>query len=95
MDAGGAPVVESHHEAVPFEVINEVIFGRIRSLIATYQFWARIAELKEQGIYFSTYLYVPELDPVTKDIFHERVPLSYLEESVETHQRSRTCRFGS
>ena len=50
----------------------ESFLDKLRSLIATYRFRARIAEMKQQGIDFSTFLYVPEVDPITKDIFHER-----------------------
>ena len=46
----------------------EHLLDKLRSLIGSYRFQAQINEYKLQGIDFSTYLYVPEVDLVTRNI---------------------------
>jgi len=46
--------------------------------VATYTFCKRIEELKEQGVDFSSDLYLPEIHPVTGLVHHERGDHNYL-----------------
>ena len=81
-------LVPEGHDPYPFRTNTpESFLDKLRSLVATYRFRARIAELKLEGIDFSTYLYVPEKDPVTKDIFHEREDHSHILKRAWKHTR--------
>ena len=62
---------------------------KLKSLVATYRFRHRVEELKGQGVDFSTYLYIPEIDPVTGDVYlsRKRGSLPHSKENLETHQR--------
>ena len=44
----------------------------MRSIVATYKFRDHVVKLKEQGVDFSTYMCVPEVDPTTNAVHHER-----------------------
>ena len=50
----------------------ESLLDKLRSVVATYRFRALVNYWKEKGADFSTYLYVPELDPVTGEERHDR-----------------------
>ena len=66
-------LVPDGYQPYPFRSNTpESFLDKLRSSIGTYRFRARINEYTLQGIDFSTYLYIPEVDPVTKEIFHER-----------------------
>lgn len=43
----------------------ESLLDKFRSIVATFKFRATIDYWKERGVDFSTYLYIPEIDPVT------------------------------
>ncbi len=51
---------------------DETHLDKMRSIIANYKLRAVIEELKTEGVDFSTYLYVPEIDPISHDTIHER-----------------------
>ena len=50
---------------------------KLRSIAATYTFHKRVKEFKEQGVDFSTHLYVP-VDPVTGLVHHDRADHNHL-----------------
>lgn len=50
----------------------ESVLDMLRSIYATCVFQASIKYWKEQDIDFSLYLYIPEVDPVTGNIRHDR-----------------------
>lgn len=56
----------------------ESILDAMRSIIATYKFRHQVMDLKAQGVDFSTYMYVPEIDPVTNTVHHERADHGHL-----------------
>ena len=61
------------YEPYPFRTnTDESLLDKLRSIAATYSFRKRVEELKDQGVDFSTHLYVPEIDPVTGNVHHER-----------------------
>lgn len=49
----------------------ERFLDKLRSVVATYQFRCDVQYWKDQGVDFSLYAYVPEVDPITGDIHHE------------------------
>ena len=62
-------LVPDGYQPYPFRRNNpEHLLDKLRSLIGSYRFQAQINEYKLQGIDFSTYLYVPEVDLVTRNI---------------------------
>ena len=52
--------------------IPESYLDKLRSLVATYRYRHSIQQFKEEGHDFSSYMYVPEVDPTTGAVFHER-----------------------
>ena len=50
----------------------ESLLDKLRSIVATYKFRATIDYWRERGVDFSTYLYIPEVDPVTGEERHDR-----------------------
>lgn len=51
---------------------QESLLDKLRSIVATFKFRATIDYWKERGVDFSTYLYIPEIDPVTGQERHDR-----------------------
>ena len=57
----------------PFCTNNpETLLDKLRSIAATYQFRHIVQYWKDHGIDFSLYMYVPEVDPITQEIRHDR-----------------------
>ena len=56
----------------------ESLLDKLGSVVATYQFRCDIQYWKNKGVHFSQYLYVPEIDPITGDILHERSDHNHL-----------------
>ena len=52
--------------------------AKCRTVLATYIFRHRIAELKAEGRDFTMYLYIPEKDAATGDSFHDRADHCHL-----------------
>ena len=44
-------------------------------------------ELKEQGVDFSSHLYVPEVDPITGLVHHDRADHNHLLKRIAKHVR--------
>lgn len=49
----------------------ESLLDKLRSIVATCKFRATVDHWKEQGVVFSTYWYILEIDPVTGDERHD------------------------
>ena len=67
--------------------IPESYLDKLRSVVATYRYRHKIAQFKEDGIDFSCYLYVPEVDPTTGDVFHEREDHCHILKRIWKHTR--------
>lgn len=65
----------------------ESLLDKLRSIVATYTFRKRLQEFKEQGVDFSTHLYVPEIDPVTGLVHHDRGDHNHLLKRIANHLR--------
>ena len=66
-------LVPQGYEPRPFlPKVRESLLYKLRLLVPTYRYRHRISELASQGVEFNTYLYVPEINPITEDYFHER-----------------------
>lgn len=50
----------------------------LRSIAATLFYRASVEEWKEKGIDFSTYVYIPEVDPTTNTVHHDRADHGHL-----------------
>lgn len=50
----------------------------LHAIIATYRFRHKVAILKNDDVEFSAYLHVPEIDPETKALHHERADHGHL-----------------
>ena len=66
-------LVPDGYTPYPFRANNsETLLDKLRSIAATYQFRHTVQYWKDRGVDFSLYLYVPEIDPITKEIRHDR-----------------------
>ncbi|KAK3717701.1 hypothetical protein QZH41_009789 [Actinostola sp. cb2023] len=66
-------LVPPEYTPFPFRANTpESYLDKLRSLVATYRFRHTLKQFQEDGIDFSLYLYVPETDPTTGEVFHER-----------------------
>ena len=81
-------LVPGGYQPYPFKVdTRENFTDKLKSLVATYRFRHRVEELKGQGVDFSTYLYIPEVDPVTGDVYHEREDHCHILKRIWKHTR--------
>ena len=63
----------------PFKKDTEKSFlDMLRSFVATCIYRDKIKHLKGNGVDFSLYIYVPEVDPITKDERHDRSDHNHL-----------------
>ena len=67
--------------------IPESYLDKLRSIVATYCYRHRIQKFKEEGHDFSCYMYVPELDPTTGAVFHEREDHCHILKRIWKHTR--------
>lgn len=65
----------------------ESLLDKLRSVVATYQFRCDVQYWKDQGVDFSLYMYVPEVDPITGDFHHERADHNHLLKRIAKHTR--------
>lgn len=74
-------LVPAGYTPYPFRTNTEESFlDKLRSIVATYTFRNAIMELKAEGVDFSQHLYVPEMDPVTGCVRHDRSDQNHLRE---------------
>ena len=66
---------------------EESLLDKLRSLVATYTFRNRVRELQDEGVYFTKHLYVPEVDPVTSSVRHDRADHNHLLKRIAHHIR--------
>ena len=74
----------SYHPKAP-----EGLLDKLRSLVATYRYRHRISELASEGVDLNTYLYVPEMDPITGYYFHEREDHCHILKRIWKHTREK------
>ncbi|XP_078618099.1 uncharacterized protein LOC144885838 [Branchiostoma floridae x Branchiostoma japonicum] len=67
--------------------MEETELEMMRSIIATYRFRARIEELKLEGVDFTKYLYIPEVDPITHQEHHDREDHNHILKRIAKHTR--------
>ena len=81
-------LVPPGYSPYPFRAnTEESLLDKLRSIVATYTYRKRVQEFKEQGVDFSTHLYVPEVDPVTGLVHHERSDHNHLLKRIANHLR--------
>ena len=65
----------------------ETLLDCLRSLIGTLFFRHSVAVWKERGVDFSLYLYIPEVDPITESVHHEREDHCHILKRIAKHTR--------
>ena len=63
----------------------------LRSLVGTFLFRHAVKEYQKIGVDFSLYLYVPEIDPITKDVRHDRSDHNHVYKRIATSTRNGHC----
>lgn len=72
-------LVPEGHTPYPFRKnTDESLLDMLRSIVATYVYRDSISYWKERDVDFSLYIYIPEIDPVTKDVRHDRSDHNHL-----------------
>ena len=74
----------------PFPFIRdtpESLLDKLRTVVATYQFRYDVQYWKDNGVDFSQYLYVSEIDPITGETHHERADHNHLLKRIAKHTR--------
>ena len=83
-------LVPPGYEPHPFRPkVLESLLDKLRSLVATYRYRHRIEELAADGVDLTCYLYVPEMDPITGDFFHEREDHCHILKRIWKHTREK------
>ena len=86
-------VVPDGYQPYPFiRKTPETFLHCLRSLVATFLFRHAIQELKNDGVDFSLYLYVPELDPTTNEVHHDRGDHNHIFKRIATSTRKGNCK---
>ena len=67
--------------------VPESYLDKLRTVVATYRYRHKLKEYKEEGIDFSCYLYVPEVNPTTGEVFHEREDHCHILKRIWKHTR--------
>ena len=84
-------LVPPGHEPFPFrtKVRTESLLDKLRTIVATFRYRNRIAELKKEGADSSMHVYVPEVDPMTGDFYHEREDHCHVLKRIWKHTREK------
>lgn len=69
----------------------ETFLHTLRSVVGTYLYRHTIEEYKQQGVDFSLYMYVPEIDPVTRVERHDRGDHNHILKRIATSTRNGNC----
>ncbi len=59
----------------------------LKSIVATYRFRDAVTKYVSNGVDFSTYLYIPEIDEATGEAFHEREDHCHILKRIWKHTR--------
>ena len=85
-------LVPDGYQAYPFKRNTpETTLFQLRSIVGTFIFRHSIEEFKKGGVDFSRHLYVPEVDPVTGDVRHDRGDHNHVLKRIATSTREGKC----
>ncbi|XP_072037947.1 uncharacterized protein [Amphiura filiformis] len=65
----------------------ETLTEKLKSIVATYRFRRELFRFQLQGVDFTKWLYVPEIDPITGLIIHAREDHNHLVKRIASHTR--------
>lgn len=79
-------LVPPGYEPCPFgSNTDESLIDTLRPVVTTYRFRKRVEELKEQGVDFSSHIYVSEIDP--DPVHHEHSDYKHLLNELHSMRR--------
>ena len=85
-------LVPNGYQPYPFiRKTPETFLHCLRSLVATFLFRHAVQKLKSDGVEFSLYLYVPEIDPITNEVRHDRGDQNHVFKRIATSTRNGNC----
>ena len=58
---------------------------KLRTIVDTFRYRYRISELKREGADFSMHVYVPEMDSITVDFYHESEDYCHILKRIWKH----------
>ena len=83
-----AKLVPDGYTPYPFRrETPETFLDKLRSLVATCYFRHMVSYWKTHDADFSLYMYVPEMDPITKNVHHERGDHNHILKRIGHHTR--------
>jgi hypothetical protein len=81
-------LVPGGYEPYPFRNgVEECLEDMLKSVVATYRFRYTMSKYVSEGVDFSTYLYIPEIDEATGEAFHEREDHCHILKRIWKHTR--------
>ena len=81
-------LVPEGYEPYPFRNgVPECLEDMLKSIVATYRFRNTVSKYMSEGIDFSTYLYIPEIDVESGEAFHEREDHCHILKRIWKHTR--------
>jgi hypothetical protein len=81
-------LVPEGFEPFPFRNGTEECLGdMLKSIVATYRFRHSVNKYMSEGVDFSTYIYIPEIDDATGEAFHEREDHCHILKRIWKHTR--------
>ena len=81
-------LVPEGYEPHPFRSgVPESMDDMLKSIVATYRFRNTVSKFMSEGVDFSTYVYIPEIDSETGEAFHEREDHCHILKRIWKHTR--------
>ena len=81
-------LVPEGYEPYPFRNgVEECLEDMLKTVVATYRFRATVSKYVSEGVDFSTYIYIPEIDEETGEAFHEREDHCHILKRIWKHTR--------
>ena len=81
-------LVPEGYEPYPFRNgVEECQADMLKSIVGTYRFRDTVSKYVSEGVDFSTYLYIPEVDAITGEAFHEREDHCHILKHIWKHTR--------
>ena len=81
-------LIPEGYEPRPFRSgVPESMDDMLKSIVATYQFRNKVSKFISEGVDFSTYVYIPEIDSETSKAFHEQEDHCHILKRIWKHTR--------
>ena len=73
------------------EILPSPFYIVFKALLEHFYFVMKLKNIRRWGVDFSLYLYIPEIDPITKDVRHGRADHNHVYKRTATSSRNGNC----